>query len=354
MSLPEPHVFDVITMGRVSVDVYPQQTGPLEDVTTFSKSVGGSPTNVAVAAARHGADAAVVTRTGDDPFGRYIARTLPEFGVAVDFIETVAGLNTPVAFCEILPPDDFPLWFYRAPKAPDLTITPESVPRREIARARVFWTTLTGLSDEPSRSAHHAAFDARAGMTSSSALHTVLDLDHRAAFWSETAAATREAAVALEHATVAVGNREECAVAVGETDPVRAADALLERGVELAIVKQGAEGVLAKTRDEVVEVRPHRVDVVNGLGSGDGFGGALVHGLLQGWGLGRVLAFANAAGAIVATRFECSTAMPTTDEVTRFLQEHPVHSGERPVVHPERSGERPVVHPVRSEEPADA
>ncbi len=319
-----PHAHDVITMGRVSVDIYPQQTGPLEDVTTFSKSVGGSATNVAIAAARHGADAAVITRTGDDPFGRYIARTLPEFGVANTFVETVEGLNTPVAFCEVFPPDDFPLYFYRAPKAPDLMITTKSLPLHEIERARVFWTTVTGLSEEPSRSAHHAALRARSEAELARGMYTVLDLDYRAMFWSNPAAATREVAVALEHATVAVGNREECEVAVGETDPVRAADALLDRGVEVAIVKQGPKGVLAKTRDEVVEFRPHTIDVVNGLGSGDGFGGALVHGLLQGWSLDRTLAFANAAGAIVATRFECSTAMPTSDEIEQFLQENPV------------------------------
>ncbi|MBP1301041.1 MULTISPECIES: 5-dehydro-2-deoxygluconokinase [unclassified Curtobacterium] len=321
-----PHVHDVITMGRVSVDVYPQQTGPLEDVTTFSKSVGGSATNVAVAAARHGADAAVITRTGNDPFGRYIARTLPEFGVANDFVEPVEGLNTPVAFCEIFPPDDFPLYFYRAPKAPDLMITSESLPLHAIERTRVFWTTVTGLSEEPSRSAHHAAAAARSAALrapGATGRHTVLDLDYRAVFWPEPAAATREVAVALDHATVAVGNREECEIAVGETDPLRAADALLERGVELAIVKQGPRGVLAKTRDETVAYRPHAVDVVNGLGSGDGFGGALVHGLLQGWSLDRTLAFANAAGAIVATRFECSTAMPTSDEVEGFLRTNP-------------------------------
>jgi 5-dehydro-2-deoxygluconokinase len=318
-----PHAYDVITMGRVSVDIYPQQTGPLEDVETFSKSVGGSATNVAIAAARHGADAAVITRTGDDPFGRYIARTLPEFGVANAFVETVDGLATPVAFCELFPPDDFPLYFYRAPKAPDLMITAKSLPLHEIERARVFWTTVTGLSEEPSRQAHHVALRARSEAEPARGTYTVLDLDYRAVFWSSPAAATREVAVALEHATVAVGNREECEVAVGETDPVRAADALLERGVEVAIVKQGPRGVLAKTRDEVVELRPHRIDVVNGLGSGDGFGGALTHGLLQGWALERVLAFANAAGAIVATRFECSTAMPTSDEIETFLQDNP-------------------------------
>ncbi|OIH98185.1 5-dehydro-2-deoxygluconokinase [Curtobacterium sp. MCBA15_001] len=329
MTNEAPHAYDVITMGRVSVDVYPQQTGPLEDVTTFSKSVGGSATNVAIAAARHGADAAVITRTGNDPFGRYIARTLPEFGVANAFIETVDGLNTPVAFCEILPPDDFPLYFYRAPKAPDLMITTKSLPLHEIERARVFWTTVTGLSEEPSRSAHHAALRARSEAELARGMYTVLDLDYRAMFWSSPEAATREVAGALEHATVAVGNREECEVAVGETDPVRAADALLERGVEVAIVKQGPKGVLAKTRDEFVELRPHTIDVVNGLGSGDGFGGALTHGLLAGWGLERTLAFANAAGAIVATRFECSTAMPTSDEIEQFLQENPTEEAVR-------------------------
>jgi 5-dehydro-2-deoxygluconokinase len=314
-----PHAFDVITMGRVSVDIYPQQTGPLEDVATFSKSVGGSATNVAIAAAKHGADAAVITRTGNDPFGRYIARTLPEFGVANDFVATVDGLNTPVAFCEIFPPDDFPLYFYRAPKAPDLMITAKSLPLHEIERARIFWTTVTGLSEEPSRSAHHVAYEARSGAQNDTKLHTVLDLDYREMFWSSRDTASREVAVALEHATVAVGNREECEVAVGETDPHRAADALLERGVEIAIVKQGPKGVLAKTRDETVEVRPHTIDVVNGLGSGDGFGGALTHGLLEGWGLERILRFCNAAGAIVATRFECSTAMPTSAEIEEFL-----------------------------------
>jgi 5-dehydro-2-deoxygluconokinase len=315
-----PAAYDVITMGRVGVDIYPQQAGlGLEDVETFSKSVGGSATNVAVAAAKHDARTAVVTRTGDDPFGRYIARELPVLGVSTEFLATVPGLSTPVTFCEIFPPDDFPLYFYRQPKAPDLMITAGSLHLAAIERARIFWVTVTGLSEEPSRQAHHVALTARSDAGLGSGMYTVLDLDYRPMFWSTPESATREVAVALEHATVAVGNREECRIAVGETDPVRAADALLERGVEIAVVKQGPKGVLAKTRDEFVEVRPHAVDVVNGLGSGDGFGGALCHGLLEGWGLERTLAFANAAGAIVATRFECSTAMPTSAEIDAFL-----------------------------------
>ena len=308
---------DVLTMGRVGVDIYPQQAGvPLEQVESFSKSVGGSATNVAVAAARYGRAAAVVTRVGDDPFGRYVVQELGRLGVDTRHVATVDGLPTPVTFCEIFPPDDFPLYFYRQPKAPDLAITASSLDLVAIEHAGVFWTTVTGLSEEPSRQAHHVAWQVRARRPL-----TILDLDYRPMFWRSPESATREVARALEHVTVAVGNREECEIAVGETEPDRAADALLERGVEVAIVKQGPKGVLAKTADERIEVPAHLVDVVNGLGSGDAFGGALCHGLLEGWSLDRTLRFANAAGGIVATRFECSTAMPTADEVEATLQE---------------------------------
>ncbi len=314
---PEHHAFDVITMGRVGVDIYPQQAGvPLEEVETFSKSVGGSATNVAIAASRYEHRTAVVTRTGNDPFGRYVVKELERLGVSTKFIASVDGLNTPVTFCEIFPPDDFPLYFYRAPKAPDLMISVKSLDLAAIEQTKVFWTTVTGLSEEPSRQAHHVAYQARARRPL-----TILDLDYRPMFWSSPEVATREVGRALEHVTVAVGNREECEIAVGETDPHRAADALLERGVELAIVKQGPRGVLAKTADETIEVPAHLVTVINGLGSGDGFGGALCHGLIEGWPLERVLRFANAAGGIVATRFECSTAMPTSAEVEAVLEE---------------------------------
>jgi 5-dehydro-2-deoxygluconokinase len=119
----------------------------------------------------------------------------------------------------------------------------------------------------------------------------------------------------LGQVTVAVGNLDEMRTAVDEVEPERAARALLEQGVELAVVKQGPAGVLAMTVDEIIQLPPVPVQVLNGLGAGDGFGGALCHGLLAGWPLERTLRFANVAGAIVASRLECSTAMPTTTEV---------------------------------------
>ncbi len=307
---------DVLTIGRVGIDLYPLQVGVrLEDAETFAKSLGGSATNVAVAAARHGRSAAVITRTGADPFGTFVRRELGRLGVSDRFLATVDGLATPVTFCEIFPPDDFPLYFYRAPIAPDLMIEAGELDLDAIRTAGVFWSTVTGLSQQPSLDAHLAAWAARGR-----AAHTVLDLDYRAAFWPDAALATEQIARALPHVGVVVGNRQECEVAVGETDPQRAADALLERGVDLAIVKMGPRGVLARTREESVEVPAIQVDVVNGLGAGDGFGGALCHGLLAGWSLGRTIEFANAAGAIVATRLECSTAMPTTAEVEALLE----------------------------------
>ncbi|MEO7126032.1 MAG: 5-dehydro-2-deoxygluconokinase [Nakamurella sp.] len=309
--------FDVITFGRISADIYPLQDGvPLEEVQTFQKYLGGSATNVAVAAARHGLRSAVITGVGDDPFGRYCKMELTRLGVDNRFVITDPVHPTPLAFCEIFPPDNFPLYFRREPKAPDLTITDGDLDLDAIRSSRVFWATVTGLSEEPSRAAHFTAWRARGRKE-----HTILDLDYRPMFWSSRADASAQVSHALEHVTVAVGNLEECEVAVGESDPQRAADALLDRGVHLAVVKQGPRGVLAKTATETAEVPPYPVTVVNGLGAGDGFGGALVFGLLQKWPLEKIMRFANVAGAIVASRRECSTAMPSTTEVTDRMAE---------------------------------
>jgi 5-dehydro-2-deoxygluconokinase len=308
---------DVLTIGRVGVDLYPLQDNvALKDVQSFSKSLGGSPTNVAIAAARHGHRTAVITRTGPDSFGEFVHEELGRFGVSDEFVAPVDGLLTPLAFCENYPPDHFPLQFYRLPIAPDLVIKPEELDLAAIADAGIYWSTVTGLSAEPSRSAHFAAWQARNRRS-----HTILDLDYRPVFWADQATASEQVRAALPHVTIAIGNKEECEVAVGETEPRRAAQALLDAGVEIAIVKQGPKGVLGMTADEVVEVPPTPVIPINGLGAGDSFGGAFCHGLLSGWDLEKILRFANGAGALVATRRECSTAMPTTDEVWTLLKE---------------------------------
>ena len=309
--------FDVLTMGRIGVDIYPLQVGvSLRAVETFGKYLGGSATNVAVAAARYGRRSAIITRTGQDPFGEYLHDALRKFGVDDRYVTAVPGLPTPVTFCEIFPPDHFPIYFYRYPKAPDLEIAAGELDLDAIRAARVFWVTVTGLSQEPSRGATLHALEARArsGIT-------VLDLDYRPTFWPSREEARTWVQRALPHVTVAVGNLDECDTAVGEREPRAAAQALRDRGVDVVVVKQGPKGVLARDGHGEVEVPPVPVEVVNGLGAGDAFGGALCHGLLAGWDLERVMRFGNAAGAIVASRLACADAMPDAAEVQAVLEE---------------------------------
>lgn len=309
MTTTEP--FDVLAIGRLGVDIYPLQIGvSLEDVQTFGKFLGGSAANVTIAAARLGNRAALISGAGPDSFGSFVRNELQRLGVDNRYVAVYPEFPTPVTFCEVFPPDNFPLYFYRKPSAPDLQVAPTDLDLQAIRDAKLYWSTVTGLSENPSRAAHFTAWTERGRKPL-----TVLDLDYRPMFWDSPASATEQVQRALTHVTVAVGNREECEIAVGETDPKKAADALLDLGIELAIVKQGPAGVLGKTKHLSVTVPPNEVDVVNGLGAGDAFGGSLCHGLLHGWPLEKTLRYANAAGAIVASRLECSTAMPMLNEV---------------------------------------
>lgn len=315
---------DVLTMGRSGVDLYPQQHGvSLDEVSTFAKFLGGSATNVAVGAARLGHASGVITRIGPDPFGRFVRAEIERFGVDATHVLPVAGrddLPTPVTFCEIFPPDNFPLYFYRSPTAPDLQIEPGELDHEVIAAAGIFWATLTGLCQEPSRSAHHTAWAVRSRRPGH---WTVLDLDYRAMFWRDAAAAHHEVQAALPYLDVVVGNLTECSVAVtGSEHSGLAAPALaraiLDRGVQMAVVKLGPDGVYAATATDEVTSGPVPVHVVNGLGAGDAFGAALCHGLLAGSPLGPAIHRANAAGAYVAGQLACADAMPTLEQIERF------------------------------------
>ncbi|MDT7805847.1 MAG: 5-dehydro-2-deoxygluconokinase [Actinomycetota bacterium] len=306
---------EALTIGRVGVDLYPEQSGvPLAGVSTFAKSLGGTATNVAVAAARLGRSAAVLTKVGPDGFGDYVRQALVGFGVSPSYVGTSPDLQTPVVFCELNPPADPPLLFYRSPVAPDLTLTEADVPWDVVASVPLLWVTGTGVSVEPARATQRKILETRGRRA-----HTVLDLDYRPMFWTSVEQAREEIGGMLDHVTVAVGNRTEVEVAVGTADPDAAADRMLERGLRLAVIKKGADGVLVATPDGRWTVPPQRVEVVCGLGAGDGFGGALIHGLLSGWDPVRIAEYANAAGALVASRLACADAMPTAAEIEELL-----------------------------------
>ncbi|MFI5779229.1 5-dehydro-2-deoxygluconokinase [Nocardia sp. NPDC051570] len=306
---------EVLTIGRVGVDLYPQQSGvSLAEVRSFAKSLGGTATNVAVAAARLGRRSAVLTKVGPDGFGDYVRGALEGFGVSARYVSTAPNLQTPVVFCELNPPADPPLLFYRAPIAPDLTLGVDEVPWEVVESVPLLWVTGTGVSAEPGRSTQRRILERRNRFG-----HTVLDLDYRPMFWPDVATAGREIGWMLDHVNVVVGNRAEVEVAVGSSDPDEAADRLLTRGVGVAVIKRGADGVLVATASGRWTVPPCRVEVVCGLGAGDGFGGALVHGLLSDWEPERIAMYANAAGALVASRLACADAMPTDAEIEEML-----------------------------------
>jgi 5-dehydro-2-deoxygluconokinase len=309
--------YDVLTMGRIGVDLYPEQSGvALADVKSFAKSLGGSPTTVAVGAARYGHRSAVITKVGRDGFGEYVRRALVDFGVDDRFVGTDPSLRTPLAFCEIFPPDSFPILFYREPKAPDMNLATDELDFDAIKSARIFWTTGTGLSDEPSRSATIAALEAREGSPI-----TVHDLDYREMLWPSPEDAAKQQLRALELATIAVGNREEAAVAVGDGSPEELAGRLIDLGLEVAVVKLGPDGVLAAWRTGMERFPSLPVDVVCGLGAGDAFGAGLCHGLLEGWDIPRTVEFANGAGAYVAGQLACADAMPDEGQVRALLDD---------------------------------
>lgn len=316
---------ELLTVGRISVDLYAEQLGvELDEVRSFRKSVGGTATNVAVAAARLGHRTAVFTKVGDDPMGGYVRRALEHtFAVDTRYVGTDPDLRTPLAFATMADPAEPVLDFYRVPQAPDMTITPDDVDRDVVESVPIFWFPTSRLSAEPSRSTLHTLLDWRGRRS-----HTVLDLDWRPSFWPDAATATRELDAVLDRVTIAIGNRAECEVAVGESDPDRAADALLARGLEAAIVKLGGDGVLVATAEGARErIAPYPVEAVCGLGAGDAFGGAVCHGLLSGWSLPKSVRAGNAAGAIVAARLMCADDMPDTADIHLVLDRGSVPAG---------------------------
>lgn len=315
-SAARPGHLDLLAVGRVSVDLYANEAGAgWLDPQTFTKSIGGTATNVAVASARLGLRAAVYTKVGADHFGEYVRHKLAGFGVDTRYVVTHPELPTPLAFAAMDPPEDPKLMMYRYPHGPDMMLDADEVSTDDVADATVFWVTGAWFSAEPCRSALWELLRRRQGRP-----HTVLDLDYRANFWrDDEAEARRRLEPVLAHVTVAVGNRKECEVAIGTAEPHEAASRLLDAGVQLAIVKMGGDGVLVATPEGSHVVTPRRVDVVCGLGAGDAFGGSLVHGLVNGWDPVRTVEHANAAGAIVAGRLLCADAMPTAAEIDDML-----------------------------------
>jgi 5-dehydro-2-deoxygluconokinase len=306
---------DLITVGRISVDLFAEQINTsFSQPQTFHKSIGGSPTNVAVAAARLGHKSAIVTKVGVDPLGQYVVNKLKEFGVNTDFVKVAESGLTPVVLASQDPPEDPKIIFHRQPSAPDTQVIVSDVDSETILAAKIFWVSACALSTGETAKSAIKWLQIRERRAES-----IIDLDYRPSFWPNVDAARAAAQEAISLCTIAIGNIAECQVALGISDPQEAATELLKRGVRIAIVKMGGDGVLLATQSERIVIAPRPIKLVCGLGAGDAFGGALVHGLLSGWGLQEIGEFANAAGAYLASELMCSDAMPTIEVLNNFI-----------------------------------
>jgi 5-dehydro-2-deoxygluconokinase len=293
-------VIEAAVLGRVGIDLYPNEIETsLKDVRTYTRFVGGFAGNVATGLARLGVHAAIVSRVGDDGHGEFVREFLAGEGVDVRFLRTDPYWPTPPTFCEVWPPDRFPITFYRKPTAADWQLSPDDFEVEEIAGASLLYATGTGLAQSPSRATTLEAMRAHRGTT-------IFDLDWRPTLWEDRDEYPRFAHEAMEAADLVIGNEEE----------VTAAGAA---GVEPLVLKRGGRGATVYAEGKQIDVPGRPVHVVNGLGAGDAFAAALGHALVLGLALTEGVRHGNAAGAIVASQLACSEAMPRLDQLEEAL-----------------------------------
>ena len=292
-------MIQAVVMGRVGIDLYPnEQETPLAEVRTFTRFVGGFAGNVATGLARLGVRCAIVSRVGDEGHGEFVRAWLAGEGVDVGFLATDPYWLTPPTFCEVWPPDRFPITFYRRPTAPDWQLSPEDFEAEQVAAAPLLYATGTGLAQSPSRETTLAALRAHRGTT-------IFDLDWRPTLWEDRGEYPAVAAEAVAAADIVIGNEEEVEAAQVEAHTL--------------VLKRGERGATVYEAGEVTDVPGFPVDVVNGLGAGDAFAAALGQALLQGSTLVEAVHRGTVAGAIVASRLACSEAMPRLEELEATL-----------------------------------
>jgi 5-dehydro-2-deoxygluconokinase len=319
MSTPHERNYDVLCMGRSSIDLYAHEIGvPITGVRSFDAYVGGCATNVSVGTRRLGLRSALLTGVGTDQVGDFVLDFLQREGVDIRFVPRFADRRTSAVIMAIQPPDRFPLTFYRDNCA-DIGLSIDDVRRAPVAGSRLLFLTGTGLSLEPSRTATMLAAElAREARTA-----VLLDLDYRPSVWPSVEAFGVHVRALAAVSDLSVGTEEELQAATGESDPSRGVTKLFGGHLELFILKRGGAGCRVYRRDGATsDVPPFRIEVLNVLGAGDAFASGFIYGHLRGWPAARAGRFGNAVGAIVVTRHGCANFMPSLAEVHSFMAEH--------------------------------
>ncbi|RNF35115.1 bifunctional 5-dehydro-2-deoxygluconokinase/5-dehydro-2-deoxyphosphogluconate aldolase [Paracoccus methylarcula] len=330
---------DVITIGRSSVDLYGQQVGGrLEDMGSFAKYIGGSPTNIACGTARLGLKSAVITKVGDEHMGRFIREQLVREGVDVRGVATDAQRLTALVLLGIRDEDSFPLIFYRENCA-DMALSEGDIDEDFISEARAVVATGTHLSHPRTEGAVLKALE----LARKHGAKTALDIDYRPNLWGvaghgegesrfvESAEVTAKLQSVLHFFDLIVGTEEEFHIAGGTTDTVAALRAV--RGVSEAtlVCKRGAagavafEGAIPDSLDDGETGPGFPIEVFNVLGAGDGFFSGLLKGWLDGEDWPTALKYANACGAFAVSRHGCTPAYPSLTELEFFLKRGVIH-----------------------------
>lgn len=325
---------DLITVGRVNMDLYSRDIGAaFEDVTSFDAMVGGSPSNIAIGTSRLGLRSIAFTAVGDDRVGDYVLRYFRDEGVLTDHVARKPGKLTSLALLGVQPPNHFPLSFYREDPA-DIHLTVADAAELPFASVRALM--LSGNAFSRGTCADAARFCAEQG--TSHGLTTYMDLDLRPTDWSDPRAYGLTLRSVLPFVDVVIGTEEEFFAALADDpDGVVAGSSLLDTDheelmrkltalladdiVHVIVLKRGPRGVTVMTAEEAIDVPGFPVDVLNTVGAGDSFASGLIRSRLAGWGWRESARFANACGAIVVTRHGCSAAFPTEDEVMSFAHE---------------------------------
>jgi 5-dehydro-2-deoxygluconokinase len=337
MELAAGKTYDMLNMGRSSIDLYSNDVGtPFVNISSFAAYVGGSPTNISVGARRLGLKTALLTAIGDDPVGDFILHFLNEEDVDTQFIPRKPEHRSSAVVLGIEPPDKFPLVYYRDNCA-DINLTIDDALAAPLTDCKVFQFAGTNLSKEPSRSATlFAADQARAA-----GAKVVLDVDFRPNQWHDARAFGVQVRAALRLIDIVIGTEDEInAAMLVDTEQMRlthsqisdtkvsgdtsgAIQTMLQMGPEALVEKIGPEGARVHLASgDVIEAPGFPVEIYNILGAGDAFGGGFLYGFVNGWSWYKSARLGNACGAIVVTKHGCANFMPTMPEIEAFVESY--------------------------------
>lgn len=314
--MPE-RTYDVISLGRLAIDLYADEVGvELSKVKHFSVYAGGCPANLAVGTSRLGLRVAMASRIGVDGLSDGLVDFLEEEGVDTRFVARDEEHLTGLAFLSILPPDTFPLVYYR-PDPADIHMTLDDIAPISFDDARALFVAGSRFSAEPARSTALTAME----RAREAGADVILDIDMRATLWKDLRTFGVNMRGALSLVDIAIGTEDEVTGAADKPTVDEAVPVLLEKVRKAVAVKRGQDGSEIHTKDgSVHRAKPFSVDVLNVLGAGDAWAAGFTYGYLNGWDWQKCARFGNATGAIIVTRHACANDMPTQKEVQALIE----------------------------------